>query len=136
MGLNESYEQKPLSQIISGPLRSNYNKHTDRVFSHVCDHGRPASFQVRSQQSELAGKGPEPNENQKHQSGWHARNRGSPTNTLFAAHTRFALGLPVEAVDSRNRRSLVRCPARRTALQPERTGDLKSNLKGIKERSV
>lgn len=120
---------KPLSHIISGPHRSNYDKQTDRVFSHVCDHGRPANSQVRSQQSELAGKGPEPNGNQKHRSGWHTRSPDSLTNTLFAAHTRSALGLQAEAVDNRSRRSLVRYPARCTALQQERTGDLKSNLK-------
>lgn len=108
MGLFNSSEPKPLSHLITGRHRSNYDEHTDMpsawLFSHVCDHGRPASSQVRSQQSELAEKGPEPNGNRKHQSGWRARSRDSPTAALFAARTRCGLRLLVEAADSRNRR--------------------------------
>lgn len=108
MGLYNSSELKPLSHLITGRHRSNYDEHTDMacswLFSHVCDHGRPASSQVRSQQSELAEKGPEPNGNRKHQSGWRARSRDSLTAALFAARTRSGLGLLVEAADSRNQR--------------------------------
>lgn len=102
-----------------------------RIFSHVCGHDRPASCQVLSQRSAPAGKDPKPSWNQKRHWGWHARYHNSVG--LFGADTRSALGPLVETVDSRSRRSLARHPARCTALEPERTGDLISYLEiGVK----